>query len=335
MNKLSKIVVLSSAIFGILGNNNGYSNPQDEIKCSDNNEILKKEYEEKIFIENKQIGNVLNSLHVIVNEWSDYLQEKLYDLINQNNEFIKSILNYKDEDGDEIKEVNYINISSKLKEYNEQFIEDLNSLEEEIKQYRSDDNFTQKLFNIYNRKSVNSEWNTSTSYKRSLIYNLISEIANKFEEYAATFDYLLNNKQNINDIRKHSMDDFISELTGKFGDYASNLLSNIQTDLSSKDESYGDKLNNILQYLNRPCFITNEPIQAIINYKENPNDKKEGVNKIQILINKMTEINNKIQNQFTRKNIENQLRKACTPGVLIKGGDVRAQMEVIEQAKFV
>ena len=283
MNKLNRVLVISSAMFGIFGTNNGYSNPNDklEIRSSNDNKMLEIKHEERINIDNKQINTVLNSLHVVVNVWCDDLQNKLDNIVQHSSEFINDI-SY----NIEYKEVNYINILSKLKEANEQFIDDLNEFKYDINEYN--ESIKRKLNNIYKNNKSNSKIG-------KLIEGVVLEIANKFEEYAATFDYLLNNKQNINNLRKQSMNKFTSELIDKFGDYASNLLNNIQTDLSSKDESYGDKLNSILQYASKPYFIANGNIQYVI---------KEG-NKF---INKMVETNNKIQEQFVKKDLVNKLQ---------------------------
>ena len=70
--------------------------------------MLEIKHEERINIDNKQINTVLNSLHVVVNVWDD-LQNKLDNIVQHSSKFINDI-SYDIED----KEVNYINILSKL-----------------------------------------------------------------------------------------------------------------------------------------------------------------------------------------------------------------------------
>ena len=255
---------------------------QSVIMLDDSEEDKSRQKVEK-YIKRKQLKNTMFYLYKnIVKPLSNNLQQTLDNLINQSNDFITDVSKYKNSE----REIHYINILSKLKEANEQFIDDLNEFKYDINEYN--ESIKRKLNNIYKNNKSNLKIG-------KLIEGVVLEIANKFEEYAATFDYLLNNKKNINNLRKQSMNKFTSELVDKFGDYASNLLNNIQTDLSSKDESYGDKLNSILQYASKPYFIANGNIQYVI---------KEG-NKF---IDRMVETNNKIQEQFVKKDLVNKLQ---------------------------
>ena len=211
---------------------------QSVIMLDDSEEDKSRQKVEK-YIKRKQLKNTMFYLYKnIVKPLSNNLQQTLDNLINQSNDFITDVSKYKNSE----REIHYINILSKLKEANEQFIDDLNEFKYDINEYN--ESIKRKLNNIYKNNKSNLKIG-------KLIEGVVLEIANKFEEYAATFDYLLNNKKNINNLRKQSMNKFTSELVDKFGDYASNLLNNIQTDLSSKDESYGDKLNSILQYASK------------------------------------------------------------------------------------
>ena len=282
MNKLSKVFIMS---FGILVANNGYSNTSDWEVIDTNTESskdgwevislettskqpviirdasAKNKYRTKLekYTRRRQLKNAMYNLYdKIVKPLSNNLQQTLDNLINQSNDFIESI-------SAPYKEIRYASALSYLKEANENFIDILKDFKKDIQEYNKSINI--KLNNIHNNNKDNSKMEEL----------VISEIVNKFEEYAITFDYILNNK--INE----------EKTLGKI-----NYL----------DERYGDTINNILELVNIPSNLSNEHMQDLI----------KGSNEF---VNKMLETNNEIQNQFTRKNIENQLYKACISKTVI------------------
>ena len=291
MNKLTNIVSISLATFGILGNNgysdlglsdwevidisNKKSNDWEVIDISnkklndwevfDNNiqhpQMIKDVYEVKDLKKSVVLDDSRKKIEKLVQ--NNYIKSVFTNLHNNTNKLLADLdtklnnfINNSNEFikniiNKEITERHYIGMFNKVQEENVQFIDELNEFKDDISKFKK--SIKSQITNVYKKKHELSGTDLQKKFD-----NIVITIIDQFEEYADRFNYLFNNKKDDEVLQKYNI-------------------------------NYNDKISDVLQYASKPYFATNVPVQNLI--KES---KK--------FINKMIEENNDVQNKMSNKN---------------------------------
>lgn len=291
MNKLTNIVSISLATFGILGNNgysdlglsdwevidisNKKSNDWEVIDISnkklndwevfDNNiqhpQMIKDVYEVKDLKKSVVLDDSRKKIEKLVQ--NNYIKSVFTNLHNNTNKLLADLdtklnnfINNSNEFikniiNKEITERHYIGMFNKVQEENVQFIDELNEFKDDISKFKK--SIKSQITNVYKKKHELSGTDLQKKFD-----NIVITIIDQFEEYADRFNYLFNNKKDDEVLQKYNI-------------------------------NYSDKISDVLQYASKPYFATNVPVQNLI--KES---KK--------FINKMIEENNDVQNKMSNKN---------------------------------
>ena len=305
MNKLTNIVAILLATFGVLGNN-GYS------------DLGLSEWE------------VIDISNTKSNDW------EVFDNNIQHPQMIKNVSEIKDlkksiilDDSDEVQSPKIINNVSEIKDLKKSVI--LDDSKKKIEKLVQN-NYIKSIFkNLYNNTKklladldtkLNNFINNSNEFVKNIADKKINErnyigMFNKVQEENVQFIDELNEfkddiskfkksiKSQITNVyeKKHELswtdlqkkfDNIVINIINQFEEYADrfNYLFNNKKDdevFQKYNINYNDKISDVLQYASKPYFATNEPVQKLI--KES---KK--------FINKMIEENNDVQSKMSNKN---------------------------------